>query len=146
MDRPHVPEVSEMLTRLAQQAKKVENSFADLAELTDSAAEARRDQAEVAATAAVNQLDKDITAMTTAAAAEWSGMQAGIDKEIKAIQSDIAERKRARDVRHAEQAAEAAKSRADWAVAYAAAAADAATFAVLDYNVARRDAEAIKRK
>ncbi len=138
-------ELSDLLAKLSQQAKKVEDGFADIAAVTDAAAEERRNRAEAAATATVKQVDEDITSAKAAAADDWRALTARVDNEIKSIQADIARRKHEQDVSKAEQHAEAAKERAEWAAAFAAAALDTANLAVADYDVARREAEAIKR-
>ena len=145
MDRPREPEASEVLTRMSGQAREVEDAFAELADLTDTAAEERRQHTEAATKAAVKQMNQDVTAMKTAAAADWRAMQAGIDRELKEMEAQRAARKHERDVKRAEQEAQAARERAQAASSYAAAAAHMATLAALDYDDARRKAEAIKR-
>jgi hypothetical protein len=90
-------------------------------------------------------MNQDITAMKTAAAADWRAMQADIDRQLKEMEAQRAARKHEGDVKRAEQDAQAARERARWAASYAAAAAQMATLAALDYDDARRKAEAIKR-
>jgi hypothetical protein len=124
VEQPRVSEASEILAQMSQQAKKVEDAFADLAQKTDAAA-AKRD---------------------TRAQGEWRALQDGIDREIKAMQADMAARKNARDVRQAEEQANAAQARADWAASYAMTAAEMARLAALDADVARREADALKRQ
>ena len=145
MDRPRGPEASDILSRMSKDAKEVEDAFAELADLTDTAAEERRQRTEAAARAAVKQMNQDVTAMQTAAAADWRAMQAGIDQELKEMEAQRAARKHEHDVKRAEQDAKAARERAQWAASYAAAAAHMATLAALDYDDARRKAEAITR-
>ena len=145
MEPPREPELSQIFTRMAQQSKTVEDAFADLAEVTDTEAAERRDRAQAGATAAIDQLDKDITAAKTAATADWRAMQDSIDKQIKSMQADIARRQHERDVKMAERNAATAKERAAWAASYAVAASEMARLAALDAEVARREAEAIKR-
>jgi hypothetical protein len=153
MDMPREPELSLIFTRLAEQSKKVEDAFADLATVTDTKAAERRDQAQAAANEAVKQLDaatnqmnQDVAATQAAMAADWRAMQAGIDQEIRAMQADISARKHERDVKQAEQHAEAAKARASWAASYVVAASEMARMAALDAEVARREADSFKRK
>lgn len=98
----------------------MEDEFADLAEATDAAAE-RRDRAQAVAKAAIEQMDRNLSAAESAAA-DWRAMRAGVGKQFKAMQADIAARRRAHVVRQAEQHAEAAKARAAWAASYAVAA------------------------
>jgi hypothetical protein len=124
MDRPKEPELSDVLTRLSMQAKKVEGAFADLADKTDATAAKRDEQVQ----------------------ADWRAMQAGIDKQVKAMQADMDTRKHERDVKAAGQHAEAAKARADWAASYAVAASEMARMAALDADAARREADALKRQ
>jgi hypothetical protein len=90
-------------------------------------------------------MNQDAAAMKTAAATDWRAMQADIDRELKAMEAQRAARKHERDVKRAEQDAQAARERAQAAASYAAAAAHMATLAALDYDDARRKAEAITR-
>ena len=83
---------------MSEQAKEVEDAFAELADLTDTAAEERRQRAEAATKAAVKQMNQDVTAMKTAAAADWRAMQVGIDRELKEMEAQRAARKHERDV------------------------------------------------
>ena len=122
MDQQRAPELSDILGQLSQQAKKVENAFADLARTTDAAA-AQRD---------------------ARAQADWRAMQDNIDKEIKEMQAARAAREHERDVRQAEDNAQAAQARADWAASYAVAASEMARLASLDADAARRQADALK--
>jgi hypothetical protein len=145
MDRPRDPEASEIFGWLSGQAKEVEDAFAELADMTDTAAEERRQRVEAATHSAVKQMNQDVTAMKTAATADWQAMQTGIDRELKEMEAQRAARKHERDVKRAEQQAQAARERAQAAASYAAAAAHMATLAALDYDDARRKAEAINR-
>ena len=124
MDRPKEPELSDVLARLSMQAKTVEGAFADLADKTDAAAAKRDERVQ----------------------ADWRAMQASIDKQVKAMQSDMDARKHELDVNAAEQHAEAAKARADWAASYAVAASEMARMAALDAEAARHEANALKRQ
>jgi hypothetical protein len=124
MVQPRGPELSDGLSQMSQQAKKVEDAFADLAQKTDAAAAERNTQVQ----------------------AEWRALQVGIDREIKAMQADMAIRKYARDVRQAEEHAKAGQTRADWTASYAVTVAEMARLAALDSDVARREADALKRQ
>jgi hypothetical protein len=124
MVQPRGPELSDSLSQMSQQAKKVEDAFADLAQKTDAAAAERNTQVQ----------------------AEWRALQVGIDREIKAMQADMAIRKYARDVRQAEEHAKAGQTRADWTASYAVTVAEMARLAALDSDVARREADALKRQ
>lgn len=139
-------ELSEMLTDLSNQALKVENAFAAIAEETDAAAEARRERTREAATTAVDTLDQHVTAAGDAVAGHWRALQTHIDTEIAGVQQGIAERQHERDVIRAEEQATAARERAERAIAFASAAVHAAGVAVLDAAVARRQAEAVKQQ
>ena len=121
MDQSRSPELSDILGQLSQQAKKVEDAFAELAHKTDAAA-AQRD---------------------ARVQADWRGMQDNIDKEIREMRAARAAREHESDVRRAEDNARAAQSRADWASSYAAAASEMARLAALDAVVARREADAL---
>ena len=145
MDRPREPEASAIFAWMSGQAKDVEETFAALADLTDTAAEERRQRVAAATTTAVTHLNADVTALSAAAAADWRARQAGIDRELKAMEAARATRQHERDVTRAERDAQAARKRAQAAASYAAAAAHLATLAALDDDDARRKAEAIHR-
>lgn len=123
MDESRPPELSTILEQLSHQAKKVEDAVAEVAGKTDAAA-ARRD-AEIEA--------------------RWRSLQADIDKQVKAIQAGQATRKHERDVQRAEQYAEEARARADWAASYAVTATEMARLAEFDADAARRQADALSR-
>lgn len=119
MDQSRSPELSDILGQLSQQAKKVENAFADLAGKTDAAA---------------GQRDARVQA-------DWRAMQDNIDKEVKEMQAARAAREHERDVSRAEDNAQAAQARA---ASYAVAASEMARLAALDAVAARRDADTLK--
>lgn len=141
MDQPRSPELSDILASLAQRAKGVEDRFAELADVTDAAAEERRARAQAAATEAMTRVNAAATSAKASAAADWRALNANIDRQIQSIQTDIAQRQHERDVKAAEQHAAAANERAAWAIAYAAAAVDMAELAILGADVARREAK-----
>lgn len=122
MNKPQSPELSNLFAQLSQQAKKVEDAFADLATKTDAAAAKRDDQVQ----------------------AGWRTMQADIDKQIKDLQAAKAARDHDRDVQRAEQNAQDAQARADWTAAYAVTASEMAWLASLDAQAARGAADALK--
>ena len=122
MDQSRSPELSDILGQLSQQAKKVEDAFADLANKTDAAAEKRDARVET----------------------DWRAMQDTIDKQVKAMQAEQAARKHEHDVKRAGQNADDAQARADWAASYAVAASEMARLASLDAVAARHEADALK--
>lgn len=124
MDQSRSPELSNILEQLSHQAKKVEDAFAELAGKTDAAASQRDAQIE----------------------AGWRTMQADIDKQVKAIKADQAARKHELDVKLAEQYAQEAKARAEWAASYAVTATEMARLAALDADAARREADELHRQ
>lgn len=124
MDQQKAPELSDILGQLSQQARNVEDAFADLAQRTDAAAAERDARAE----------------------AEWRTMQAGIDQEIKEMQTARAAREHERDVRQAEDNAQGAQARAEWAASYAVAASEMARLAALDAVAARSQADALNQQ
>jgi hypothetical protein len=121
VDQSRSPELSDILGQLSQQAKKVENAFADLAGKTDAAA---------------GQRDARVQA-------DWRAMQDNIDKEVKEMQAARAAREHERDVSRAEDNAQAAQARAAWAASYAVAASEMARLAALDAVAARGEADAL---
>jgi hypothetical protein len=123
MDQSQGPELSDIFAQLSQQAKKVEDAFADLADKTDAAAAQRDEQVQ----------------------AGWRSMQTDIDKQVKAMQAEQAARQHEHDVKQAEQHAQTAQARAAWAASYAVAASEMAKMAALDAVAARHEANALKR-
>ena len=140
-----VKELSAQLAEMSNQAKQVEDAFAAIAEETDAKAAERRDKTRAAASAAVDRLDQSATAVGDSVAGHWQALQSRVKSEITDIQTGMADRQHARDVDHAEQQAAAAEARAEWAVAFAAAAIQTAGLAVLDAAVAHREAQASQR-
>ena len=138
-------ELSELLGELSNQARKVEDTFAEVAEETDAKAAERRDQTRAAAKAAVDTMDASITAVEESVEGNWRALTNQIGAEIGNIQTSITERRHARDVKHAEEQAAAAAARAERAIAFAKAAIETAGLAVMDAAVARREAAALKR-
>lgn len=118
------PELSDILARLSTQAKKVEDAFANLARKTDAAAERRDERVQ----------------------ASWQSMQADIDNQVKEMRAARAAREHERDMQRAEQNAQAAQERSDWAAAYAVATAELARLAALDAEAARSEANALKQR
>ena len=137
-------ELSELLGELSNQARKVEDTFAAVAEETDAKAAERRDQTRAAAKTAVDTMDASITAVEESVEGNWRVLTDRIGAEIGDIQASIAERRHARDVEHAEEQAAAAAARAERAIAFAKAV-ETAGLAVMDAAVARREAAALKR-
>lgn len=123
MSQPQSPELSDILARLSQQAKKVEDAFADLAAKTDASVAKRDAQVQ----------------------ASWRAMQADVDKQVKDLQAASDARKHERDVQRAEDNALAAQERADWSASYAEAAVAMARLAALDSEAARSEANALKK-
>jgi hypothetical protein len=138
-------ELSDLLAKLADQAKTIEAGFADLAQTTDAAAEARRERAQTAARTAVDQLDQNLMATNDATAANWRALTTRIGETVAAMQTEIAQRQYARDIVQAQQRAIDAKAQAARAIQFATAAVDAAGAAAYDYDVARRAADALNQ-
>ena len=124
MNEPRSPELSDIFARLSQQARKVENAFADLAAKTDASAAERDERVQ----------------------AGWRSMQADIDTRIKDLQAAKAAREHERDVQKAEHNAQEAQARADWTASYAAAASEMARMAALDAEAARSVANTLKQQ
>jgi uncharacterized hydantoinase/oxoprolinase family protein len=138
-------ELSDLLAKLADQAKTIEAGFADLAQTTDAAAEARRERAQSAARTAVDQLDQNLMATNDATAANWRALTTRIGETVAAMQTEIAQCQHARDLAQAQQRAIDAKAQAARAIQFATAAVDAAGAAAYDYDVARRAADALNQ-
>ncbi|MDF3018545.1 MAG: hypothetical protein K0R44_3770 [Thermomicrobiales bacterium] len=67
-------ELSELLGELSNQARKVEDTFAEVAEETDAKAAERRDQTRAAAKAAVDTMDASITAVEESVEGNWRAL------------------------------------------------------------------------
>ncbi len=138
-------ELSDLLADLSNEARKVEEAFAAVAQETDAKAAERRDKTRAEATAVVDKMERGVAGVEDSVAGHLRALQDKISGEVKDIQAGIAERQHERDVTRAEQLAESAEDRAARTVAFAAAAVQTAGLAVLDAAVARREVEAIKR-
>jgi hypothetical protein len=80
-------ELSEMLSDMANQSKKIEDAFAAIAVETDAQAEQRREATRAAANAAVDRLDQSVSAASDTMAGHWRALTGRIDAEFKDLQT-----------------------------------------------------------
>jgi len=136
--------LSEQLQDLSQRAKKIENSATAAREKNKAELERRR-----------TQLDSDIKSTgrkIEASAAEarenirsgWTDIRNRIDKQLADARAKLEEHKAERDLKRAENRAQAAEDDAADAIALAVYVLDQAEYAVVDAVLARANADTLR--
>jgi hypothetical protein len=133
--------LSEQLSDLAARAKDAEDAWTAAQKEAHDEIAARREQAHASATAAIEKVNQQIKSIGDTATENWNVVQAKISADIDALKANVAQRKRERDRRRAENRAEMLETEADFAVDYAIASVEQAKLAVLDAVVSRMEAE-----
>ena len=132
--------LSEQLSDLAARAKDAEDAWTAAQKETHDEIAARRGQAHASATEAIEKVNQQIKSIGDTATKNWNVVQAKISADIDALKANIAQRKRERDRRRAENRAEMLENEAGFAVDYAIASVEQAKLAVLDAVVSRMEA------
>jgi hypothetical protein len=133
--------LSEQLSDLAARAKDAEDAWTAAQKEAHDEIAARREQAHTSATAAIEKVNQQIKSIGDTATKNWNAVQAKISADIDALKANVAQRKRERDRRRAENRAEMLETEAGFAVDYAIASVEQAKLAVLDAVVSRMEAE-----
>jgi hypothetical protein len=136
-----VKPLSKQLAELAVRAKKAEETVATAQKEAHDKLLARRDEAQAAATAAIQKLDRDIRASNDTIVANWNVLKAKVAADMDAWKAKIAKFKHEQGVRDAENWAVLLEREAAFAIDCANAAIEEAESAVLDATVARIEAE-----
>jgi hypothetical protein len=137
--------LSEQLAEMSVRAKNAEDSVAAAKKEAREKFEARREQAHAAATAATEKVNQEVKSVKDTATRNWNALQAKVDADIQALKAGIAQRKREREVGHAESNAERLEWEAGFAIDYAVASIEQAKLAVLDAIAGRVEAEEIRK-
>jgi hypothetical protein len=133
--------LSEQLSDLAARAKDAEDAWTAAQKEAHDEIAARREQAHASATAAIEKVNQQIKSIGDTATENWNVVQAKISADIDALKANVAQRKRERDRRRAENHAEMLEYEAGFAVDYAIASVEQAKLAVLDAVVSRMEVE-----
>jgi hypothetical protein len=139
-----VKPLSAQLADLSVRAKKAEDAVATAQKEAHENLVARREQAQAAATAAIQKVDRDIKAANQTVVANWNALKAKVAADMAAWNTKIAKFAHEQDVKGAENHAELMEWEASFAIDCANAAIDEAESAVLDAIVARIEAEKTK--
>jgi hypothetical protein len=136
--------LSEHLADLSVCTKKIEDAVAAAQTEAHDKVMARREQARVAATAAVEKVNQDVKSVGDTAARNWSAVKAKIAADRDTLKTAVAEVKHDLDVRSAESHAERLEREADFAIDYAIASVEQAGFAAIDAIAGRVKAEQVR--
>ena len=139
-----VKPLSEQLADLSVRAKKAEDAVAAAQREAHDKLVARTEQAQAAATAAIQKVDRDIKAANQTVVANWNGLKAKVAADMAAWNTKLTKFAHEQDVKGAQNYAELMEWEASFAVDCANAAIGQAEFAVLDAIVARIEADKIK--
>jgi hypothetical protein len=139
-----VKPLSAQLADLSVRAKKAEDAVATAQKEAHENLVARREQAQAAATAAIQKVDRDIKAANQTVVANWNALKAKVAADMAAWNTKIAKFAHEQDVKGVENHAELMEWEASFAIDCANAAIDEAESAVLDAIVARIEAEKTK--
>jgi len=136
-----VPPLSEQLSKLSVRAKKAEDAISAAEKETRDKVIARREQACVAATAAVEKVESDIKSIGETASSNWNAVRAKMDSDLAKLKVKVAQRVHEHDVKRAEGRADRLEQEAGFAVDYAVASIEQANVAILDAIIGRFEAE-----
>ena len=139
-----VKALSAQLADLSVKAKNAEESAATAQKQAHDKAVALRDQARVAATAAIEKLNQDIKSAGESATSQWNVLKTKVAADRDAWNAKVAQLKHEISAKQAEKHAEWLEWEASFAIDYAKAAIEEAKSAVLDAIVARLEAEKTK--
>jgi len=138
--------LSEQLAELSVRAKTAEDSVAAAQKEAHDKVVVRRQQARVAAKAAVEKVNQEIKSAGTTAAKDWNIVKAKIAADMSTLKADAAQAKHTLDVKYAESHADRLEWEAGFAIDYAIASVEQAKLAVLDAIDGRVDAEQARQR
>jgi ElaB/YqjD/DUF883 family membrane-anchored ribosome-binding protein len=136
-----VKPLSEQLADLSARAKTAEDHVTAAQREAHDRVIARRDETRSAVEQAINKVDQDLKSLGDTAADRWNSLKAKINSDLDTLKSDIAERRHDRQVRRAEDQADALEWEAALAVDYAVASIEQAELAVYDAILGRTQAD-----
>ncbi len=136
--------LSEHLAELSVRAKHAEDALAAAQKEAHDKVVARKEQARVAAAAAIEKVNNDIKSAQDTATRNWSAVRAKVAADINSLKADVAHKKHDLDAKRAQNYADGLEWEANVAIDYAIAAVDQAGWAVLDAIVGRAEAKLAK--
>jgi hypothetical protein len=136
--------ISEQLADLSVRAKNTEDAVAAAQKEAHDKLVARKEQARIAATNAVEKVDQQIKSVNDSASQHWSALRAKITADMNALKVRVATQKHEHDVKRADKHADQLEWEAGFAIDYAIASIEQAKLAVLDAIDARLDAEQLR--
>ena len=137
--------LSEQLADLSVCAKNAEDAAAAAQREAHDKIMARKEQARVAATTAIEKVNQDLKSVGDTASRNWNAVKAKVAADVDALKRGVSERKREIDAKLLESRAEGLESEAGFAIDYAIASVEQARLAVLDAMAGRVEAEQAKR-
>ncbi len=137
--------LSEQLADLSVQAKSTEDAVTAAEKEAHDKVIARKEQARVAASAAVEKVNQKIYSASDTAAQHWSAAKAKVAADLNGLKANVAQAKHDLGAKRAENYAEELEWEAGVAIDYAIASIQQARYAVLDAVAGRVEAEQAKR-
>jgi hypothetical protein len=137
--------LSEQLAKLSVQAKSAEDAVTAAEKEAHDKVVVRKEQARVAASAAVEKVNQEIKSANDTAARNWSAVKAKVAADLDGLKANIAQAKHDLGAKRAEDYAEELEWEAGVAIDYAIASIQQARYAVLDAVAGRVEAEQAKR-
>ena len=135
----------EHLADLSERAKKAEDSIRDARRETRDKVAARREEARVAAAAAVDRVNEDIRTFGDAITGQFNALRAKISDDFERLKAQREERQREKSVDRAESRAARKEEEASLAIDFALASIEDAKLAVLDAVIADIEADEVRR-
>jgi len=135
-----VKPLSEHLSDLSLQAKKVEDEIAAAKKETHDKVVARRDQVRAAATKSVEKLQQDMKSAGGAVSSSFAALKAKVSADADALKARATQWKKELDANRAENRADELESEASVAIDYAISAVEQAKVAAIDAVIGRLDA------
>jgi hypothetical protein len=136
--------LSEQLADLSVRAKSAEDAVTAAEKEAHAKVVARKEQARVAASEAVEKVNQEIKSAGDTAARNWSAVKAKIAADVDSLKANVAQAKHDLGARRAENYAEELEWEAGVAIDYAIASVEQAKYAVLDAITGRVEAEQAK--
>ena len=140
-----VKRLSEQLADLSVQAKSTEDAVTSAEKEAHDKVVARKEQARVAASTAVEKVNQKINSANDTAARSWTAVKAKVAADLNDLKANVAQKKHDLGAKRAENYAEELEWEAGVAIDYAIASIQQARYAVLDAVAGRVEAERAKR-
>ena len=133
--------ISELLSDMSVHAKHAEDEIAEARRESHDSVVARREKIRASATAAIDDVDRDVRSVQNSIAGHWDAFRTKIATDIDTVKTKHAQREHERDVMRAQRVADSLEREAELAVGYAIASIEQAEFSVLDSIAARIEAD-----